>query len=107
MEVKGHRRRGANAHDLLKVSRHALNYERTEHRQPSKTIYVSNGQFGLPPSARDLPYSSAPDLVNEFGNQGGLVIATTTLFQLWKHELDRAAARTLIRESVGLLTYHD
>ena len=82
VEVRGYSRSGGTTADLARLGRFARHYEKETGKSPSKLIYVVNGQIELPPYQRQQPLISAPQDVQEFAMQKGLIIWTLDLYKL-------------------------
>ena len=106
VEVKGFRKSGGGAEDLRKVDRHARRYHDEKGRWPDARWFIVNGQFELPPSLRQAPFASAPDVVRDFGAEDdGLVVWTLDLFRVAVGtEEDRRAARDRLVAGRGRFT---
>ncbi|MGC4829849.1 hypothetical protein [Micromonospora arida] len=109
-EVKGYgRRRTAKTNDLQQVQRAVVRYVLTEQRAPDARWYVVNQMAGSDPARRPRPLASSPDDVTTFAKDGGLVIDTADLFRLREAvrggTITADEARTLLRESTGVLSF--
>lgn len=106
VEVKGYRDGGAKSKDIVQIERHAGRFERELGYPPSSKIYVINGQFSRAPDARQRPFAGDPDTGRDFGDDDGLVLATTDLFLLTRAviagELQPAHARERLRRARGV-----
>jgi len=99
IEVRGYMRSGGTTADLARLGRFARHYEKEFGKSPSKMIYVVNGQIELPPYQRQQPLASAPQDVEEFALQEGLIIWSLDLYKLISQGDEEAldlAKRTLI-----------
>ncbi|RYG76137.1 hypothetical protein EU513_13895 [Yimella sp. RIT 621] len=109
-EVKGTKKGTATSwfqqigsHERYYMSQHAGD-------QPAGKWLVVNPERGKAPDARGVPYTNnnAADLA-VFGQDGGLVVPTKSLFSLVRDvqldELDATAARRLLLETTGRLDY--
>jgi hypothetical protein len=104
VEVRGYEKSGGTTADLNRLSRFARMYLAETGKEPSKIIYVVNGQISLPPQQRQLPIASSPDDVITFGEQDGLIIWTLDLFKILAtnpEKLDIPSVRKSIRDTGG------
>jgi len=102
VEVRGYSRSGGTTADLARLARFARHYEKETGKSPSKMVYVVNGQIELPPYQRQQPLISAPQDVQEFAMQKGLIIWTLHLYKLIAQGSKRdlgLAQKTLIEAS--------
>ena len=106
VEVKG-LTGGASVNDLLKFSRYVEAYIQSKGRPPVGRWYVVNQFIGRDPGSRDAPLVSNPDELTTFAQSGGLVMDTTTLFDLVRSIEDgvesRGEVRKYLREARGLV----
>jgi len=85
VEVRGYARSAGNTGDLLRLARFAKLYQQETRRAPDKCIYIVNGQLELPqPSQRQAPLASAPEDLQEFSENDGILIWSVDLFRALK-----------------------
>jgi len=109
VEVRGHTKSSGQASDLTRLSRFARLYQSENGKEPSKLIYIVNGQIELPsPEQRQVPFAAAPDEIEAFGEQDGLIIWTLDLFKIFESnltEINLPAIRKSLRDSTGRWAY--
>lgn len=103
VEVRGHKKSGGQASDLLRFHSRATLYHKEKGRFPNKQIYVVNGQIELPPQQREEPLAAAKGEVKAFAESDGLIIWTLDLFRAMKviKPEDYPALRESIKGAVG------
>jgi hypothetical protein len=108
VEVRGYHR-GAAMSDLQRLDRFARRLARETGRDPTRLWYVVNQFIARDPDSRAAPLKANPVEVEVFAEDGGLVIDTTTLFQLVKAiqsgRLSTAIVRDHLKASTGSLTF--
>ncbi|MFI5732333.1 hypothetical protein ACIA49_19585 [Kribbella sp. NPDC051587] len=108
-EVKGYARNNAKARDLLQVGKAARVFAVRQGRAPDAQWYVINQSFETSPDARPVPLASAPEELELFAADSGLVIDTRDLFRLQKAVqaglLSPEDARRVLRDARGVLHY--
>lgn len=82
LEVKGYSNRSAKTNDIAQLGRAVGFFESRTGRTPSAQWYVVNARFELPPDERPVPLASSPEDVQDFAEDGGLVVDTRELFQM-------------------------
>ena len=98
VEVRGYSKSSFTTADLQRLARFAALYQKEKGRLPDKCIYVVNGQTDLIPPLRDIPLASAPDDLQVFSEDNGLVIWTLDLFRVAKRL--NPDTQQLIRHSI-------
>lgn len=103
VEVRGYSRRTGDTKDFLRISKFVSFYVREKKgRLPAKKIYVVNGQIELSPELRQDVLASADEYLQEFGEDGGLIISTLDLFRAMK--LVDQLGKDRIKESIKGMT---
>ncbi|MBK6309986.1 MAG: hypothetical protein WAX12_01570 [Candidatus Microthrix subdominans] len=81
VEVRGYKG-GAKTSDFQRLARFAARYERETTVSPSRRWLIVNHLINEPPASRPKAFESAPEDLELFAEDGGLVIDTRDLFQV-------------------------
>ena len=81
LEVRGYKG-GAKTSDFQRLARFAARYERETTVSPSRRWLIVNHLINEPPASRPKAFESAPEDLELFAEDGGLVIDTRDLFQV-------------------------
>ena len=110
VEVRGYDRSAGKTADLQRLQRFAALYRTRTGQEPSKMIYVVNGEIALPsPADRHAVLQGADEDLELFAESGGVALSTTDLFKMARDvdELGPQNVRSAIMKGLGRLTLDD